>query len=297
MDGAELIQTLKRITGTTTDLALAQQLGVTQPAVSGWRNSRSLTVRQVSGLMKKMWERSVVGDELIEQVKRKLRADSYKQLAQMLGITQVNLHTWRGRKALTTRQIANLVHAAKESATDEAHASAIRPIVEFLPIQRGEGAGRQHFLQVDRRRGQAHPYQEGLRRELESSHGVYIFFDSRGRALYAGKAKLKNLYSEMISAFNRNRDVQNIWRVKHPERRVAYRRAEDKSRQIRRQSVKLHHLAAYVSAYEVSEGLIDELESLLIRSFPNDLMNTRMEKFRVQRRPKARKTKKAKKHR
>lgn len=294
MNGAKLIATLKRITGTTTDLALARTIGVTQPAIGNWRKSSNLSIRKIAGVMKKLSLRSIMGDDLIDQVKRKLGAATYKQLANMLGITEVNLHTWRKRKALTTRQIANLVAAAKDSSRDAAHAGAIRPIVEFYPIAKGTGEGRRHFLDVDRRQGPAHPYREGLRKELEANHGVYVFFDSRGRALYAGKAKKLNLWKEMINAFNRDRDVQNIWRVKHPTNRVAYKPAEEKARQIRKRNVALHELAAYVSAYAVSDGMINELESLLVRSFPNDLMNVRMEKFSVQRRPKGKRKRRSK---
>jgi hypothetical protein len=50
-------------------------------------------------------------------------------------------------------------------------------------------------------------------------------------------------------------------------------------RQIRLRAVPLHDLAAYLSAYRVVDGLIGELESLLIRAFANDLLNVRMEKF------------------
>ena len=48
-------------------------------------------------------------------------------------------------------------------------------------------------------------------------------------------------------------------------------------RQIRPINVRLHELAEYVSAYQVSEGMIGDIESLLIRAFPNDLLNKKIE--------------------
>ena len=110
-------------------------------------------------------------------------------------------------------------------------------------------------------------------------HGIYIFYDSRGRALYAGKTRQRTLWQEINSAYNRDRSVQQIRRVKHPERRQNFRRSDEKQRQIRLRTVPLNDLAAYFSAYNVVDGLIGELESLLIRGFANDLLNVRMENF------------------
>ena len=46
----------------------------------------------------------------------------------------------------------------------------------------------------------------------------------------------------------------------------------------------LHDLATYFSAYEVADVMIDDLEALMVRSFANDLLNIRMERFRRDRR-------------
>ena len=131
-----------------------------------------------------------------------------------------------------------------------------------------------------------HPYRSGLKRELEDAKGVYIFFDSRGQAIYVGKAK-QNLWKEMNFAFNRKREsVQKIKRVKHPETRVQYKTSYEKTRQIFESAVPLHEIAYYFSAYAVEIGMIDELESLLIRSFANDLLNVQMGRFEQQRKKK-----------
>jgi hypothetical protein len=84
----------------------------------------------------------------------------------------------------------------------------------------------------------------------------------------------------MNLAFNRNRkDVQEIMRVKHPERNQAFKTSDEKRRQIRPHAVALHQIASYVSAYKVADGMINELEAMLVRSFANDLLNVRMEHF------------------
>jgi hypothetical protein len=125
-----------------------------------------------------------------------------------------------------------------------------------------------------------HPYLVGLRRELESHHGVYVFFDSRGQAIYSGKARKQKLWKELNLVFNRKRKaLQKIRRVKHPSRKQTYKTTQEKSRQITEYSVPLHELARYFSAYYVADGMVDVVESLLVRSFANDLLNKRMETF------------------
>jgi len=74
--------------------------------------------------------------------------------------------------------------------------------------------------------------------------------------------------------------VQKIKRVTHPQRNQEYRTGKEKARQIVDHVVPLHELAAYFSAHEVTDGMINEVEAMLVRSFANDLLNKRMERFR-----------------
>ncbi len=109
---------------------------------------------------------------------------------------------------------------------------------------------------------------------------IYLFYDSRGRSIYAGKTEEQSLWSEMTNAFNRRRgEVQKIKRVKHPVRNVQFRGAEEKRRLIVDRPVLLRDLAHYFSAYSVPEGLIGKLEALIVRAFANDLLNIKMENF------------------
>jgi hypothetical protein len=43
--------------------------------------------------------------------------------------------------------------------------------------------------------------------------------------------------------------------------------------------VQLADLAMYFSAYKVDEGMINNIEALLVRVFANVILNSRMEKF------------------
>jgi hypothetical protein len=227
----------------------------------------------------------MMGADVILALRRKLQVKTDRALASRLGVTEVSLHYWKKSSSITPLQIANLIHSARMAATKSFQVTAIRPLVEFFKIQEcdSRGGAKHELFSVEDELGNLHPYRAGLRDELDKYHGVYIFFDSRGQAIYTGKAKSQTLWREMKSAFNRNRDsVQKIKRVRHPESRVSYRTSNEKSRQIKEYSVPLYELAAYFSAYYVDGGMINELESLLVRSFANDLLNIRMERFSKQ---------------
>jgi hypothetical protein len=222
------------------------------------------------------------GAEAVKALKKKFRIEGDAELASRLGVTHPSILYWKKRRNITPLQLANLVHSASIAATRHFQAKAIRPVVEFFPIKKCVSAGMAKFelFTVMDERGGLHPYWTGLKGELNKSYGVYVFFDSRGHAIYAGKAKSQTLWKEMTNVFNRKREsVQTIKRVRHPENRISYKTAEEKSRQIVEQSVLLHEIASYFSAYRVDAAMINDLESLLVRSFANDLLNIRMERF------------------
>lgn len=226
------------------------------------------------------------GDDLLAEFQRRIthqrgtKTISDSALAKHLGVTQSQLKNYRG-KNLTAKQVVNLVEKYSKRAEAELVNEAVRPIVEFLhidPVQTKGGAGYEILnWQCD---GIAHPYFSGIKAQLEGTHGIYIFHDSRGKAIYAGKAQRLSLWKEMNNAFNRDRkEVQNIKRVVHPSSKVQYKSPEEKRRQIRKISVPLHDIASYFSAYSVPDNMISKFEALIIRAFANDLLNVRMENF------------------
>lgn len=226
------------------------------------------------------------GSALIDELKRRISREnggdpvSDAALARALGVSVPMLANWRGC-TLTPRQVANLMQRYAKSAEHRFAATAVVPLVEFLEIYRTESkqGARWELFSIKDDDDEPHPYFEGLRRKLESSHGIYIFHDSRGRAIYAGKAHKLSLWAEMNNAFNRDRgEVQSIKRVSHPFRKVPYK-APDHRQQISREVIPLHEITAYASAYEVPEALIGKFEALIVRSFANDLLNVRMENF------------------
>ena len=150
---------------------------------------------------------------------------------------------------------------------------AIRAVIEFYPLQPTASRQGARWEILDA----SEPRTKLIRAELRSAHGIYIFYNSQYRAIYLGKANRRTLWGELKSSFNRNRKAQTVWRVRHPRTGENFRAAYDQRRRIRRRKVFLHEIAVYVSAYEVGDGLIDNLEALLMRAFPNELTNARME--------------------
>ena len=187
-------------------------------------------------------------------------------LAEELGVTPQTLINYR-QGAVTARQIVNLMEAAAEAAKSRLIEGSLVPLVEFFPISATPTDRGRYCLFLGKDvNGDAHPYQTGLRERLSNAHGIYVFHDSRGQAIYVGKAHRLTLWAEMNNAFNRNRgDVQNIKRVTHPTSKVQYKGPEEKSRQIRKIPVALHDIAKYISAYEVPPGLIGKFEVLIVR--------------------------------
>jgi hypothetical protein len=225
------------------------------------------------------------GTEFIAGVRQRLIETGVSgtdhQVAEYLGMNRQSVQNWKNRPEITVQQVLKLLERVEERAKARTAHRAIRPIVEFFQISKvasRQNAKLEVFSPMDAD-GVVHPHLVGLRDELRAHHGIYVFHDSRGRGLYAGKAQRLKLWNELNNAFNRDRAVQKIRRVDHPSRRQDYRTSDEIRRQIRSRKVPLSDLAFYVSAYEVEDGMIGDLEAFLIRAFPNDLLNVKMENF------------------
>jgi hypothetical protein len=157
----------------------------------------------------------------------------------------------------------------------------IEPIVEYLPIVHTESSrGAQwELFSIKDEDGKGIKYLCNIRKLMNDGRGIYIFYDSLGRAIYVGKAEKQSLWKEANLAFNRDRrEHQAIWMVKHPKTNVS---KEISNRKIRKTEVALSDIAAYFSAFSIEEGKIAAMEAFLIRAFANNLMNKRMETFRL----------------
>jgi len=219
--------------------------------------------------------------ELLRHLKRKMGAVSDTDLAKLLGIQPGALAHWRKETtSLTPLQVAGALSKAYKAAQTQVHSHAIRPIVEFFPINQVAVGRLKKQLAVFPTTQASGKHYAGLHEELlNAKSGLYIFYDTRGRALYAGQTKKQNIWKEMNLAFNRDRSAQVMTLVRHPKNDVEFKPAHRQVRQPVDQILKLHDLAAYFSAYAVIPEMVDDLEALLVRAFPNDLLNFKMEKF------------------
>jgi hypothetical protein len=227
------------------------------------------------------------GAEVIAAIRKKLTLDGKPPtegaIAKHLGMHVAQLSAFKTEANLTPLKVANLVQRAVRVGEQRALSTPVKPVVEFYPVdaELNQRGGKLHELFEANVGGKPHPYRTGLKNQLQKSRGIYIFYDSRGCALYAGQAKSQPLWNEMKAAFNRDRqNLQLLRRVAHPNKKaVAFKPSGEKTRQIVQRAVPLSALAAYFSAYEVPADLIDDMEAFLIRAFPNDLLNKKMETF------------------
>jgi hypothetical protein len=217
--------------------------------------------------------------ELLDALSKKLGTTSQGELADVLGVSMQTVINWKNRdEDLSPQQVASALSKSRKAAVRTAQLEMIRPIVEFYPISLCDSKFEAGFNLFDSS-SSASLYSRGLKDTLCQSFGIYIFYDSRGQALYVGKARDQSLWKEMNLAFNRPREVQMIALVKHPTRNQEFKPGYEKLRQPRGTQLELCDLAYYFSAYGVDDGMIEDLEALMVRGFANNLLNVKMETF------------------
>lgn len=217
--------------------------------------------------------------KLVDELRKKFNAPNNKLLAEQLGVSYATLQQWHSdTRELTAKQVVTIIEKAREAEATRAKLQGVKSIVEYYPIEASLSRHQAKWELFDSEQS-GNKRQEGLKEVLKASYGVYIFYDSRGSAIYVGKAKEQNLWDEMKSAFNRDRKTQQLRLVEHPVTGTGYRAACDAPRDIVKTHLQLCHMATYFSAYEVSKDMINNIEALLVRVYANGLLNARTEKF------------------
>src|SRR5688572_2472503 len=78
---------------------------------------------------------------LIDELKRKFRTKTNRDLYKLLGMSHMALINWQKKKrALTARQIANAIFKSREAAVAHTQLQTIQPIVEYFPLKPKESA-------------------------------------------------------------------------------------------------------------------------------------------------------------
>jgi hypothetical protein len=211
--------------------------------------------------------------EYLDELKKQHDLESDTDLADFLNISSGRISQLRSkRKNLNAKQACNLLGSAIDSALE----NAIQPIVEMYPIQR---TASRHDMKWELLPTKNNARNSAIRKYLEDTQGIYILYDSLRCAIYIGRTVDQNIWSEMTSAFNRDRSHHTSFIVNHPTTGAKFVPSLKKPRQPVESVVYLYDTALYFSAYEVVPSLIPKLEALLVRVFCNSLSNKKMEKF------------------
>lgn len=217
--------------------------------------------------------------EIIDELRVRYKSPNNKHLSELLGLSYSTVQMWTNEpKEITAKQIVNLIDKVSKKSVYYAHSYSIKPIVEYYPIDVAESQHGKHWELFDSDLS-GNKRQEDIKEYLRNCCGIYVFYDSRGEALYIGKAKEQNLWDEMKNAFNRNRQTQKIKVVSHPYTGTGFKPAFESPRKIEKTNLQLADMASYFSAYEVEEDMINNIEALLVRVFANSILNVKMEKF------------------
>lgn len=216
--------------------------------------------------------------ELFDEIKNRNDLLSDSALARLIGLTPTRISQLRTLNVnLTARQLAGYIRKAEERGRRLAYSEPIRPIVEMYPVEAVLSKQEEKWEPLPT--GKMNSRNQALREHLEGAQGLYMFYDSGGCLIYAGKTERLGIWKEMTSAFNRERSNHKASLVAHPTTGSTFTPAWKLPRQPQKRTVYLHDTAHYFSAYEVVTELIPNLEALVIRAFCNSLSNKRMEKF------------------
>jgi hypothetical protein len=213
------------------------------------------------------------GADLCDELGGLFECGSDSELARAIGVTPQRI--WQIRNSpdeFGPKNLAKLVKRITETQTAEAFKEAVRPVVEFFPVE----------ISKVRNNGRNLPFNPAgdggkqLCERLRASYGLYAFYNSQAEIIYFGKAQGLCLFDEMVNAFNRDLPHYQIHRVRHPWGKYKSTKA-DELRRIKKENVTLAQTASYFSAYSISDQLIGGLEALFIRIAPNDIINVRIE--------------------
>jgi hypothetical protein len=217
--------------------------------------------------------------ELFDKLKNDFDLKTDSDLAKLLGLTSGRLSQLRkSNSKLSTRQVVGMLKRTATFAKKKALRSAIRPIVELYPIRRTSSRQEKKWEIISSDKGK-HSKESSLRKYLEKARGIYFYYDSGGKILYTGKTEKQTLWKEMNGAFNRERQTNKVYLVKHPSTGKTFTPAWKKLRQPKNEVVFLHDIAQFFSVYEVAPEIISNLEAMIIRALCNNLSNVKMEKI------------------
>ena len=213
--------------------------------------------------------------KLINKLKKlfEIRNGTETALADCLAATGQKRKSWNAKISiwknrpddpLTDTEILNLVRDIREADAykhqekikeeqEKIYKGFIEDLVEYYPVEKKEKkrskGGKSHEISPPALDDKTQKWSD-LRKKLEATQsGIYIFYDSSGRAIYVGKTagKTSSLWARMNSSFNHGpQKSRQLYRIDHTPN------AKPLDQKLGPKPVQLHELAKYFSAYEVA---------------------------------------------
>jgi hypothetical protein len=196
MEGKDLIVLLKQSYGVRTNSELAKLLiGERASATIGNWEKGIVTKTVMKNVLSKIIQKErnrLDGNEFISALKKLNNKITDKEISETLGLTQPALNSWK-KNGITIRSLASVINKSKVAHTK----NLITPITEFREIRRTYTSHKINYEIMDKSTDVA----KKVKLHLDNCNGIYIFHDSRGNAVYVGKAKSQTLWKEMNSVF------------------------------------------------------------------------------------------------
>lgn len=204
---------------------------------------------------------SIKGSLLVPALRKKFRCRNNNQLTKFLGYSQPQIGNIENRTSNTVTNISQIAYKAYKCGESTA---VIKPIVEFYAIEKG--TRRKNSLTFSFLSDKS----EDIKNLLDTSYGIYIFFDSGGKPIYVGKAVNQTIAKRAKQSYNANL-YRQIFKSKRIRRTAHVRPSWT--------YVRVHDVADFFSAYKIKSDSIGHIEALLTRCMINTTWNRRVEGF------------------
>lgn len=193
----------------------------------------------------------ILASTLISALQTHLDNMSRAELASMLNVTQATVGNWFNDTATPSKpQVGRIIKAF----ADHTGQNLVQPVFEYRSIEPKPSGNTWSF-------GLSVHEEPGHRADLKGKHGIYIFYDSSGRAIYLGKS-VRCLYQESKTRLGAslNRSLRLPQKI---------------------QTAKAGSISRYMSAYQISiSSGTKNIESFMLRAFANSIYNKNSGEFK-----------------
>lgn len=237
------VQRFLKSRGCNTEQQMADALKVAQPQINIWSNGRP--PKNWSKLSNRIFDYGAFSlmKQLIPTVMRACGIETQAELAKALGVSSGTVWNWMNGKSMPQpAKLRRLLELDTER--------LVKTIFEF---ERIAPSGRRLY-QDDKTK------EKKFAEKLWGKRGLYIFYDSAGRVVYVGKSAMGKRHDLLREV---KQQLSN--QTKRPFLQPS------KGHSTKKVVPSVGEMAHYLSAYEVrNPKAIHRLESLLLRTFPND---------------------------